>query len=45
MSNILLQLQVKPGQYVAVVMMEYADRVREGISAWGARVKVIAQSA
>ncbi|EFJ51334.1 hypothetical protein VOLCADRAFT_109637 [Volvox carteri f. nagariensis] len=25
-SNILLQLQVKPGQYVAVVIMEYADR-------------------
>ncbi|KAG2497768.1 hypothetical protein HYH03_004040 [Edaphochlamys debaryana] len=25
-SNILLQLQVKPAQYVAVVIMEYADR-------------------
>lgn len=29
-SNILLQLQVKPGQYLAVVIMEYADRVGGG---------------
>jgi hypothetical protein len=27
-SKILLQLQVKPGQFVAVVIMEYADKVR-----------------
>ncbi len=30
-SNILLQLQVKPSQYLAVVIMEYADRVGGGM--------------
>lgn len=29
-SKILLQLQVKPGQFVAVVIMEYADKVSHG---------------